>query len=77
MLFAHIRILTKIFLYILLFISHTFIRNARLELSIKQANAKQQSKAELLLVENYSHSSCENNREYSRKEAKEQVCLNS
>ena len=46
-----------------------------------QAKAKQHSEAELLLFENYSHSSStllsKDNRTYSRKEAKEQVCLHS
>ena len=39
------------------FISNTFISNDRLKLAKKQANAKQHPEAELLLFENYSHSS--------------------
>ena len=39
------------------FISNIFISNARLKLAKNQANAKQHPKAELLLLENYSHSS--------------------
>ena len=43
-----------------------------------QANAKQNPEAELLLFENYSHSSsklsCKNNGTYSKKWAKEQAC---
>ena len=43
-----------------------------------QANAKQHTKAELLLFENYSHSSytlsSKNNGTHSAKEAKKQVC---
>ena len=58
------------------FISNTFISNARLKLPINQANAKQQPEAELLLSENYSHSSStlssKNDRTYSKKYAKEQ-----
>ena len=42
-----------------------------------QVTAKQHPEAELLLFENYSHSSCENNRTCSRKWVKEQVRLNS
>ena len=41
-----------------------------------QVNVKQHPEAEILLFENHSHSSCENNKMYSRKQAKEQVCLN-
>ena len=44
-----------------------------------QANAKQHPEAELLVIENYSHSSftlsSKNNRTHSEKEAKEQVYL--
>ena len=44
-----------------------------------QANAKQYPEAELLLFENYSPSSStlssKNNKTYSKKGAKEQVCL--
>ena len=44
-----------------------------------QVNATQNFEAELLLVENYSHSSLtlssKNNSKYSKKQAKEQVCL--
>ena len=61
------------------FISSTFISNARLKLIKNQANAKQHLEAELLLFENYSHSSStlssKNNRAYSKKQANEQVCL--
>ena len=54
-----------------LFTSSTFISNARLKLEKNQANAKQHPEAELLLFENYSHSSftlsSRNNRTYSKK----------
>ena len=53
------------------FISNTFISNARLKLAKDQANIKQHLKAELLLFENYSHSSStlsfENNRTCSKR----------
>ena len=39
------------------FIRNTFKSNARLKLAKNQANAKPQHDAELLLFENYSHSS--------------------
>ena len=39
------------------FISNTFVSNARVILEKNQANAKQHPEAELLLFENYSHSS--------------------
>ena len=39
------------------FISKIFISNARLKLAKNQANAKQHPEAEVLLFENYSHSS--------------------
>ena len=39
------------------FTSNTFISNARIKLAKNQANAKQHPEAELLLFENYSHSS--------------------
>ena len=42
---------------IYVFLSNTFISKARLNLAINQANAKQHYEAELLLFENYSHSS--------------------
>ena len=57
------------------FISSTFISDARLKSAKNQANAKQHPEAGVLLFENYPHCSCENNRTYSRKQAKEQVCL--
>ena len=60
-------------------ISNSFICNARLKLAKNQANAKQHPEAELLLFENYSHFSStlssKSNRTYSKKQAKEQVCL--
>ena len=53
----------------LFYISNTSISNARLKLAKNQANAKQHPVAELLLFENYSHSSptlsSKNNRIYS------------
>ena len=53
------------------FISNTFIRNARLKLAKNQASAKQHPDADILLFENYSHSSStlssKNNRSYSKK----------
>ena len=39
------------------FMSNTFISKARLKLAKNQGNAKQHPEAELLLLENYSHSS--------------------
>ena len=49
-----------------------------MKLAKNQANAKQHPEAELLLFENYSHSSStlssKNNRTYSEKKAKEQMC---
>ena len=54
-----------------LFISNTLLSNVRLKLGKNQANAKQHSEAEVLLFENYSHSSytlsSKNNRAYSKK----------
>ena len=41
--------------------------NTRLKLAKNQVNSKQHPEPELLLFKNYSHSSCENNRAYSRK----------
>ena len=59
------------------FKSNTFISNARLKLAKYQANAKQNSEAELLPSENYSNSSStlsfKDNRTYSQKQASEQV----
>ena len=53
------------------FISKTFISNTTLRLVKNQANAKQDLEAELLLFENYSHSSytlsSKNNGTYSKK----------
>ena len=46
--------------YTLFFKSNTFISNARLKLAKNQANAKQYPEAELLLFENYLHSSSGN-----------------
>ena len=52
------------------FISSTFVSNARLKLAKNKANAKQHPETELLLFENYSHSSStlssKNNRTYSK-----------
>ena len=51
----------------------------KLKLTKDQENAKQHPEAELLLFENHSHSlstlSYNNNKIYSKKQAKEQVCL--
>ena len=71
-----------------LFVSNTFISNARLKLTKNQMlmskikpNAKQHPDAELLLFENYLHYSSilssKNNSSYSnsKKQAKEQMCL--
>ena len=61
----------------LFFINSTFISNARLKLSRakNQANGKQHPEAELLLFENYSHSSStlitKNNRIYSKNQTKD------
>ena len=67
------------FKYKLFLISNIFISNARLKLTKSQANAMQHPEAELLLFENYSHFSStlssKNNGTYSKKQAKEQVCL--
>ena len=53
------------------FIVNTFMSNARLKLAKKQAHAKQNPDADLLLFENYSHFSStlssKNNRTYSKK----------
>ena len=62
------------------FISSTFISNARMKLAKNQANAKQHSGAELLLIENYSHSLStllsKNNRVYSKNKQKNNcVCI--
>ena len=61
------------------FIISTFISNAKLKLAKNQAKAKQLSKVELLLNENYSRSSStllsKNNRTYSKKCPKSK-CLN-
>ena len=63
----------------LFFISNTFMTNVRLKLAKSQANAKQHPEAKLLLFENYSYSSStissKNNRTYSKKWSKEQLCL--
>ena len=62
-------------------ISNTFISTARQKLTKNQQNAEQHPEAELLLLENYSHSSftlsSKNNRTYSKNSAKEQVRLHS
>ena len=62
-----------------LIIGNTFISKARLKLAKNQANAKKHPEAELLLFEKNSHASStlssKNNRKYSKKQAKEQVCL--
>ena len=53
------------------FIRNTFKSNVRLKLAKTKANAKQQPEAELLLFQNYSHSSYslsfKNNGIYSKK----------
>ena len=63
------------------FINNTFKSNTRLKLATNQASSKQHRETKLLLLENYSHSSStltsESNRTYSKKQAKEQVCLSS
>ena len=60
-------------------ISNTFISNARLKVAKNQANTKKHPEAELLLFENYSHSSStlssKNNRTCFIKKAKQQRCL--
>ena len=48
-----------------------------LKLVKNQVIAKQNPEAGVLLFENYPHCSCENDRTYPEKQAKEQVCLNS
>ena len=61
------------------FISNTFISNTRLKFAKKRAKSKQHPQAELLLFENHSLSSSmlssKNSRVYSKKCAKNQVCL--
>ena len=61
------------------FISNTFISNARLKLAKNHVDAKQHPEAENLLFENYSHFSStlssKSDRIYSKKQAKEQVCI--
>ena len=60
------------------FISHTFISKIRLKLAKKnQAKAKQHSKAELLLFQNYSllHPRYHPKLKYSEICCKKQVCL--
>ena len=51
--------------------SNTFISNARLKLAKNQAEAEQDPEADLLLLENYSHSSyilsSKNNSAYPKK----------
>ena len=65
-------------MYTLFFYKQTYISNARLKLAENQADAKQHPEAELLLYENYSHSTyshsnysstllSKNNRAYSKK----------
>ena len=53
------------------FISNTFLSNVRLKLAKNQANAKPHPEAEVLLFENYSHSSpmlsSKSNRTHSKK----------
>ena len=66
--------------YTSFFISSTFITNARMKLAKNQANAKHHSEAELLLFENYSHSSStlssKNNRTCSKNKKKNKcVCI--
>ena len=66
-------------LHTLFCISSTFISNARLKLAKNWAKAKQHLEAVILLFENYllssSTLSSKNNRAYSKKCAKKQVCL--
>ena len=69
----------RIIKHTLFFTSNTFISNATLKLAKNQANAKQQPEAELLLFENYSHSSStlssKNYRTYSKNKQKNKcVC---
>ena len=49
-----------------LFITKTFMSNARVKLANNQAKAKQYSEAELLSFENYSHSSSTLSSNYNR-----------
>ena len=70
--FSVFGILSKyIQIYALFYINNTFISNAGLKLAGNQANAKQSPEADLLLFENYSHSSStlssKNNRTYCKK----------
>ena len=62
-----------------LFVSNTFISNARLKLAKNQATAKQHPEAELSLLIYYSLSSStlssKNNRRYSKKICKNQMGL--
>ena len=66
--------------YLRLYTTHFFyISNTRLKLAKNQAKAKQHPEAELLLFEKYSHSlsilSSKNNKKYSEKWLKKQVCM--
>ena len=60
-------------------INSTFVSNTRLKLAKDWAKAKQHTEPELLLLQNYLFSSStlssKNNRAYSKKCAKKQVCL--
>ena len=62
---------TFINLHAFFFLQATLISNAKLKLAKNQANAKQHPEAELLLFENYSHSSStlssKDNGTYSKK----------
>ena len=64
----------------LFYISNTFKSNARLQLAKNQANAEQHPEAELLLFENFSHSSSvlfsKSNMAYSKNKQKNKcVCI--
>ena len=61
------------------YINNNFISNARLKLVKNEANAKQHPEAELMLFENYSHSSStsssKNNRAYPKIQASKSVFM--
>ena len=50
-------LVSMLFLYMLFFISNTFISNARLKLTKNKSKAKQHPESELLLFDNYRFSS--------------------
>ena len=68
-----------LYIHVFFYINNNFICNARLKLVKNEANAKQPPEAELILFENYSHSSfmssSKNNRAYPKKQASKSVFM--